>query len=94
MVWTSNIHSKPEPCCGVLKCTPVTLEYDPAGHRAHTENDVAPVIGSGKVRKAFSHAFIMIKLGAFILSSKLGGNKPETEQDETETARASNGKTG
>ena len=31
---------------GIMQTRPVALEYDPAGHGAQTDDDVAPAVGS------------------------------------------------
>ena len=49
----SQLEVEPEPCSSQIQqpsrlesCRPVALEYDPAGHGAQTEDDVAPAIAS------------------------------------------------
>ena len=49
----SQLEAEPEPYSSqkqqpsrLESCRPVALEYDPAGHGAQTDDDVAPAVGS------------------------------------------------
>ena len=99
MLWASYIHPTPEQCCGVCWYAHLwrwSTIHQGIEHTLKTTWRLSWAQGrSGRRSPTRSpHTFIMIKVGDFILSSRLGKNKPEREQDETATARASNRKTG